>query len=164
LYSVRGILSANLTQYLGQYGSVGGNSGLVGNTNLIPIVSGCLGGAGGGGCNTSVAANGGNIQLSSSITGQEYFANTPVAQGGTISTVGDTGSPGYISYGTSGIVNRLNLFVTGGSGGGGDGGAGAGQGGAGAPGCGGGGSGATLNANAARGGDGGDGFVYIISF
>ena len=121
------------------------------------LVSGGQGGGSGGTTITSGAA----FTNSTGALGQDFFPNTlagTAAAGATPATAGSTG-----------FISKNFLMNYGGSGGGGSSataGGIAGAGGNGAPGCGGGGAGASNSSNAtvARAGDGGPGFVYIISF
>ena len=152
------------TFYAGQIGASGGASTVAG-TNLTPPVTGLMvtGGAGGGGCGGSSSAGfaGGNINVIPNMLGTDFFP-LPLIGG----TEAVTSTPATAS--TPGFVSKNYLFNFGGAGGGGatrvTGGI-AGDGGDGAPGCGGGGGGGqtTVNPTVARGGNGGPGFVYIIT-
>lgn len=144
----------------GQAGAAGGTSTTAGNS-ITPPSTGIIvtGGAGGGGSNTAGFA-GGIISTISGTLGNDFF-NLP-----TIAANGATGST-PAERGANGFKSKFMNF-----GGGGGGGASTtaggvlGRGGDGAPGCGGGGGGGgnTTVATNAGPGNGGPGFVYIISF
>lgn len=146
------------TLFAGQAGAAGGASAPTAGANITLPATGLMvsGGAGGGGSTTTGAA-GGNITgigLGSSIF--------PTLAGGGPAVTTVSAFPG------SSFMAPNFLMNYGGSGGGGattTGGI-AGPGGIGAPGCGGGGAGASNTTDAAlqRPGDGGDGFVIIMSF
>jgi hypothetical protein len=146
----------------GQTGGTGGSRAAgAGAAISIPttglMVTGGQGGGGGG--NTPNAGNG--FLASTGSLGQDFFPNTT---GGTQS-VSDLPAPA----GSPGFISRNFLMNFGGSGGGGSSsitGGIAGAGGDGAPGCGGGGAGASNSNNptVSPAGNGGPGFVYIISF
>ena len=155
----------------GVYNFFGGQSGTAGGTNTTAGVSLSLptvglmvtGGAGAGGSQTSPAFAGGAISGSTGALGQDFFPSSIAGgTGATGATPATPGNPGFIS--------RNYLMNIGGTGGGGASATGAGgissSGGNGAPGCGGGGSGGTTTQNTTvpRGGNGGPGFVYIISW
>lgn len=148
--------------YLGNAGGTGGSSTAVAPTRGT-TTAGCasLGGTGGGGSSATPSAGGQVSLTSNSISGNLYLGTTLggfAASGATPARAGGDGPT--IKYG---IQNY------GGFGGGGastTAGGIAGAGGDGAPGAGGGGAGGsnTTNSTLARPGNGGDGFVYIVSF
>jgi hypothetical protein len=145
----------------GVAGTTGGNGSTpTAGTNVTLPTTGqfVTGGAGGGGSVTTGAA-GGNI--TGVGLGSENF---PTLTGG-IAASGATPA----GAGPGSFIARFFLMNYGGAGGGGattTAGGSAGTGGNGAPGCGGGGAGGcnTTNVTLARPGDGGPGFVYIISW
>ena len=145
----------------GQVGVTGVGSGAPG-TNLTPPTTGLMvtGGAGGGGSSTTGFA-GGNINVIPNMLGTDFFP-VPISGGTAAVTSTPAGTAG------AGFISRNLLFNFGGAGGGGattTAGGLASAGGDGAPGCGGGGGGGmtTTNSTIARGGNGGPGFVYIIT-
>ena len=145
----------------GQVGVAGGASTAAG-TNLTPPTTGLMvtGGAGGGGSSTTGFA-GGNINVIPNMLGTDFFP-VPISGGTAAVTSTPAGNAG------AGFISRNSLFNFGGAGGGGattTAGGLASAGGDGAPGCGGGGGGGmtTTNSTIARGGNGGPGFVYIIT-
>jgi len=146
-------------------GQSGGSGALANNnaTNLvIPatglMVMGGTGGGGGGGSNT-----GGGISQPSNWFADSFILPTIAATSGASVAV-------PASNGVDGVVVRNFLMNYGGTGGGGassTAGGSPGAGGKGAPGCGGGGSGGggtSVNITPARPGNGGDGFVIIMSW
>lgn len=145
--------------FAGQNGTAGGNAGLGGVTldRTLPN-SGLMvtGGAGGGGKTTTFTAGG-------AITGAGQGEFLPTVAGGIAAVAGTAARAG------SSIIARNSLMNYGGSGGGSasnTAGGNAGAGGNASPGSGGGGAGAS-SSNAptlARPGDGGDGFVIVISW
>jgi len=150
------------TLLAGVVGAAGGAAGAIG-TNITPPSTGLMvtGGAGGGGTSGSAGAAGGNINTIANMLGTDFFT-LPITAGVAASGATPAGAGG------AGLISRNFLMNFGGAGGGGAtdiAGGTAGAGGAGAPGCGGGGGGGmnTTNTTISRGGDGGPGFVYIIS-
>ena len=117
-------------------------------------------GAAGGGAAGATGGTGGVIFPISNMLGTDFFA-LPVPGTGALSSTPATSAD-------SGVVSRNFLFNFGGAGGGGgtnDAAGVASAGGDGAPGCGGGGAGCTGSGTVSipRGGNGGPGFVYIIT-
>jgi len=154
------------TFFVGQSGTGGGTAGSGAGTTLSVPISGIMvqGGAGGGGGGSATGGTGGPMAAPSGSPINDFFL--PTRTGGT-SASGATPA----TAGGSGIITRNFIMNYGGLGGGGasdtSGGV-AGAGGNGAPGSGGGGSGGsttTAGANTlARPGNGGDGFVIILSW
>ena len=149
------------TLLAGQVGIAGAAPTLAGN-NLTPPTTGLMvtGGPGGGGASGGGGGGGSSINSITNALGEEFF---PFLPGGT-GTIGSTPA----TAASAGFRSRNFLFNFGGTGGGGasdTAGGLASAGGDGAPGCGGGGGGgmATINPTIARGGNGGPGFVYIIT-
>jgi hypothetical protein len=144
----------------GQIGTAGGSNLTAGITYTLPT-SGIMvtGGTGGGGSNGTTAQAGGAFTTSTGSLGQDFFPGLTGGIGAVSSTPATAGSS---------FISRNFLLNYGGTGGGGGtntAGGFAGAGGNGAPGCGGGGSGgATSTNNTLKAGDGGPGFVYIISW
>lgn len=151
----------------GFYSLLGGNAGSAGGastgspTAITPPQTGLMltGGTGGGGCNGATGSSGGVISAVTNSLGQDFY---PALAGGVAAV---TSTPA--GSGTNFIAKNF-IMNYGGTGGGGatttSGGV-AGAGAAGAPGCGGGGSGGGNTTNTAlKAGDGGPGFVVIISF
>jgi hypothetical protein len=151
----------------GIYNFLAGQIGIGGSANTAPGTANTLpttglivtGGAGGGGCNGATAFAGGGITGVGLGTGLDFF---PTLAGG-IAATGSTPAGAGGNY-----IARNFLMNYGGAGGGGAtttlGGI-AGAGAPGAPGCGGGGGGGANSTNTTvKGGDGGSGFVYIISW
>ena len=155
------------TLIVGQAGVAGGASGTATANNTIPttgiIVSG---GNGGGSANTGGTSYPGGYSNTSAVPlGSEFIPqNTVLATMAGIAGVTTTPA----GNGNSGFICPHYIMNFGGFGGGGDSGiagSGAGGGGTGAPGCGGGGAGGSTLTNSTLGipGNGGDGFVIIIS-
>ena len=153
----------------GQAGGAGGNgtAGTAGTSVTTPTIQSFTGGGGGGGKIAGTFGAGSSIIMPTNgvSTGSADFfpltASTPAAASGA-TPAGD---------GANGIIVKNMIMNIGGGGGGSasqTSGGTAGAGGNGAPGCGGGGAGGSSSTagvtNLARPGDGGDGFVYIISF
>ena len=149
----------------GQAGTAGGTVTPVAGTDLTVPTTGLMvtGGAGGGGCSAAAGAAGGSIITIPGMLGTDFYP-LPIS-GGTLAsgaTPATAGAPGFVS--------RNFLMNFGGAGGGAcsaTNAAGiAGAGGDAAPGSGGGGAGApnSVVTTVARGGNGGPGFVYIISW
>jgi len=160
------------TFFVGQSGSNGGNSGAAGpgsvGATLTSPVTGLMvmGGTGGGGCGSGAAGGaGGSRNVPAGVPINDFFL--PVQSGGTAAS-GATPA----GAGNSGMIVRNFIMNYGGLGGGGGAtptaGAQAGAGGDGAPGSGGGGSGGSTSTvgsdTLARPGNGGDGFVIILSW
>jgi len=158
------------TFFVGQSGTTGGNAGpsgpgSAGATLTFPVTGlMVMGGTGGGGCGTSAGGAGGSRSVPAGVPINDFFL--PAQSGGTAAS-GATPA----TAGGSGIITRNFIMNYGGMGGGGasnTSGGQAGAGGNGAPGSGGGGSGGsttTAGANTlARPGNGGDGFVLILSW
>jgi len=150
------------TLLAGHAGIAGANAGANGGGMSVPttglMVTGGTGG--GGGSAGATGGTGGEIFPISNMLGTDFFA-LPVPGTGAF------GSTPATSAG-SGVVSRNFLFNFGGTGGGGgtnDAAGVASAGGDGAPGCGGGGAGCTGSGAVSipRGGNGGPGFVYIIT-
>jgi len=150
------------TLLAGQVGIAGGNAGAGGGGMSVPtpglMVTGGTGG--GGGAAGATGGTGGVIFPISNMLGTDFFA-LPVPGTGALSSTPATSAD-------SGVVSRNFLFNFGGAGGGGgtnDAAGVASAGGDGAPGCGGGGAGCTGSGTVSipRGGNGGPGFVYIIT-
>jgi len=148
----------------GQQGIVGAGAGAFNGASITPPSTGLMvtGGAGGGSSGAAATGgNGGSIAVIANMLGTDFFS-LPLAGGtGAASSIPATAA-------SSGVVSRNFLFNFGGAGGGGGSTNAAGipsAGGDGAPGCGGGGAGCTGSGavSIARGGNGGAGFVYIIS-
>lgn len=150
---------------IGQAGTAGGTVTPVAGTGLTPPTSGLMvtGGAGGGGASATAGAVGGSIVTLAGMLGTDFFA-LPISGGSAASGATPAGA------GRPGVVSKNYLMNFGGAGGGGCSGGNAagiaGAGGDGAPGCGGGGGGApnSVATTVAKGGDGGPGFVIIISW
>jgi hypothetical protein len=150
------------TLLAGQVGIAGAASTLVGSP-LTPPTTGLMvtGGGGGGGCNGATGFAGGSISAISGALSTNFFP-LPRPGGTAAVTITPAGAAG------AGFISKNSLFNFGGGGGGGattTAGGRASAGGDGAPGCGGGGGGGmnTTNNTIARGGNGGPGFVYIIT-
>jgi hypothetical protein len=152
------------TLLAGQVGVAGGASNLVGSFLTLPTTGLMVtGGVGGGGAPGVGGGNGGaGIFAITGALGEDFFPaqSVPGGTGATGSTPATAASAGFSS--------RNNLFNFGGTGGGGastTAGGVASAGGDGAPGSGGGGGGGmtTTNPTIAKGGNGGAGFVYIIT-
>ena len=146
----------------GQAGAIGSAQGNP-SVSITPPTTGLMvtGGAGGGGSFAGAGTAGGNINVIPNMLGTDFFP-LPLSGG----TAAVTSTPA----GTAGarFISKNSLFNFGGSGGGGattTAGGLASAGGDGAPGSGGGGGGGmnTTNNTIARGGNGGPGFVYIIT-
>jgi len=151
------------TLLAGQVGAAGANAGATG-ANITPPTTGLMvtGGGGAGGTNGSGAPAGSIIAITGTL-GTDFFP-LPISGG----TQNGTGSSVPSGAGQSGFASRNFLFNFGGAAGGGatdTAGGTAGAGGDGAPGSGGGGGGGmtTTNPTIAKGGNGGAGFVYIIT-
>jgi hypothetical protein len=154
----------NYTFFVGQSGTAGGAAGVGAGTSLtFPVtgimVQGGTGGGGGGGGGT-----GGSSSVPAGVPVNDFFL--PLRPGGTAAS-GATPA----GAGTSGPIVRNFIMNYGGMGGGGastTSGGQAGAGGDGAPGSGGGGSGGSSTGagtnTLARPGNGGDGFVLILSW
>lgn len=144
--------------FAGPAGTAGGIIQAAGTALTLPTTGVMVtGGTGGGGTD----ATGATQFAGGAITGVGFGGTLPTLPGG---TAGATGTA-IGGKGTNGYMVKPFIFY-GGTGSGGDNfatGRGSAVGGNGAPGCGGGGSGAG-NATVGRPGDGGDGFVYIISW
>jgi hypothetical protein len=153
------------TLLVGQAGTAGGTVTPVAGTNLSPPTTGLMvtGGAGGGGASAAAGAVGGSILTLGGMLGTDFFA-LPISGGSAAVGAVPAGA------GRPGVVSKNYLMNFGGAGGGGCSGGNAagiaGAGGDGAPGCGGGGGGApnSVATTVAKGGDGGPGFVIIISW
>ena len=145
-----------------QTGITGGANTAAGLSQNNPTIGLMVtGGAGGGGCNAATGFAGGTIPVITGTLGTDFFP-LPIAGGTAAVTSTPAGAAG------AGFASKNFLFNFGGAGGGGattTAGGLASAGGDGAPGCGGGGGGGmnTTNATIAKGGDGGAGFVYIIT-
>lgn len=149
----------------GQVGAIGSAQGNP-SVSITPPTTGLMvtGGAGGGGSFAGAGTAGGSIpafNFSFPTIGSEFLP-LPISGG----TAAVTSTPAGPAGG--GFISRNLLFNFGGAGGGGattTAGGLASAGGDGAPGCGGGGGGGmtTTNSTIARGGNGGPGFVYIIT-
>jgi hypothetical protein len=134
--------------------------------SLTPPTTGLMvtGGAGGGGSNgVNAGFAGGAVSAITGTLGTDFFP-LPISGG-----IAGTNAPSSGGAGRSGFVSRNLLFNFGGSGGGGsvqNAGSIPGIGGDGALGCGGGGAGGSNSSSItiARGGNGGPGFVIIISW
>ena len=145
--------------FAGATGSAGGASTAAGSNVTLPTTGLMVtGGSGGGGHNSTTSTfAGGNI---TGVGLSQYYPTLTGGIAGTGAAGGGQGSPGlFLPW----------KILTGGTGGGGAGtaaGLQAGGGGDGAPGCGGGGAGGsdTSSATLARPGNGGDGFVIIVTF
>ena len=154
------------TFFVGQSGGAGGAAGSGSGSNVGYPTTGLMvqGGSGGGGGGNPTGGTGGSRTVPAGVPINDFFL--PAQSGGTAAS-------GAIPAGAggSGVIVRNFIMNYGGLGGGGasdtSGGV-AGAGGEGAPGCGGGGSGgSTTVAGAdtlARPGDGGDGFVIVMSW
>jgi len=150
------------TLLAGQTGGTGGQRAGTAPTALAYPTTGLIvtGGQGGGAGGTTPTAGAGFAVVTNSL-GQDFY---PAISAGAVAS-GSTPA----GRGSSGVIVRKNLLFTGGTGGGGSssttGGAAAGSG-VGAPGCGGGGAGAinSVNTTQVTSGDGGPGFVIIISW
>jgi hypothetical protein len=147
----------------GQAGGAGGAPAATG-VSVTPPTTGLMvtGGAGGGGQSTTTPQVGGAIAAMTALPGQEFFP-LPLNPG----LVAITTSPAVAS--SSGFISRNYLFNFGGAGGSGStnsSGGTSGQAGNGAPGCGGGGGGGenSSTGGVSKSGNGGPGFVYIISW
>lgn len=143
--------------FAGQAGTAGGNSGASGTGLAVPATGLMVtGGAGGGG---QTSAGGGIIAVSSTL-GQDFF---PTIAGGSASGASVPAGAGS-SYMAKNYI--MNFGGTGGGGASTVAGGLAGAGATGSPGCGGGGGGGatTTNTTNLKGGDGGPGFVIIISW
>ena len=148
--------------FVGQTGGTGGTrAGVIGTAIALPQTGLLVSGGQGGGAGGTTPTAGVAFSVNTGALGQDFFPNTTAGAVASGATPATAGSPGFIS--------KNFLMNYGGSGGGGSSataGGIAGAGGNGAPGCGGGGAGAgnSVSSTVARAGDGGDGFVYIISF
>ena len=150
--------------YAGQAGTAGGAAQTNGTQQTFPVTGiMVMGGAGGGGSGAAPGAGGGVTQPANYF-GSDYY--TPTTTGGAAASGATPARPG-----NPGIVVPFFLMNYGGAGGGGSSqtsGGQAGAGGNGAPGSGGGGSGGSTTATGAntlaRPGNGGDGFVIIVSW
>ena len=143
----------------GQAGNSGGTNTTIGNSITVPTTGLIVtGGAGGGGCNAGTGFNGGAISSVTGALGQDFYPSVAGGAAAITSTPGGNGSN---------FIVKNSLMYYGGTGGGGattTAGGTAGIGGDGAPGCGGGGGGGSNSTNPIVGaGNGGPGFVYIIS-
>ena len=150
--AVQGIAGASRT-------STTGNSQTIATSLSGLMVSG---GAGGGGMNAGTGGNGCFFLVPSGALGQDFV---PISGVGATGAIGSTPA----QRGADGFICKNFLFFVGGQGGGAasaTAGGIAGAGGNGSYGCGGGGSGGsnTTNTTIAKAGDGGPGFVIIISF
>jgi len=153
------------TFFAGQAGTSGGSTSLAG-TNVTPPTTGLMvtGGAGGGGNSVGTAHLGGAINTIANTLGTDFFPlplNPGAIQAAAVTQPAGTSSSGFIS--------RNYLFNFGGAGGSSSNNAAggyAGAGGNGAPGCGGGGGGGVNSASGGPSvsGDGGPGFVIIVSW
>jgi len=149
----------------GQAGTAGGTAGSGAGTTLAFPISGIMvqGGTGGGGGGSATGGTGGSRSVPAGVPINDFFL--PAQSGGTAAS-GATPA----GAGNSGMIVRNFIMNYGGLGGGGastTGGGVAGAGGNGAPGSGGGGSGGatnTITTALARPGNGGDGFVIILSW
>ena len=146
----------------GQAGGTGGATGAAGVAITLPFGLMVTGGAGGGGNNGAVPSLGGAISAVPNTLVADAFP-LPINPGAVASGATPAGPSG------NGFISRNYMFNFGGAGGsastataGGN----CGPAGNGAPGCGGGGGGGanTTAAGPSKGGDGGPGFVYIISW
>lgn len=151
------------TGIAGNAGTAGGASTGIGGPLTTPSTGICVtGGVGGGGTDGTNPRSGGPINEITGLTGFEYYPQTLTGGSGAIgATPADNGKSGFQ------VRNQLlNYGGTGGGGASGTAGGIAGAGGDGAPGCGGGGAGGSTltNPTLARPGNGGNGFVYIISW
>jgi hypothetical protein len=149
----------------GQAGTAGGAAGAGAGTNVGYPVTGLMvmGGAGGGGGGSATGGIGGGYTVPAGVPINDFFLPT---QTGGAAASGATPA----GAGRDGMQVRNFIMNYGGMGGGGaspTAGGVAGAGGAGAPGSGGGGSGGatnTITVTLARPGNGGDGFVIIMSW
>ena len=146
----------------GQAGGAGGGPGLVGTDVAVPTTGLIVtAGAGAGGCSSVARLGGGSITTITGMLGND-FAQLPIPGGNPAAAA----TPA--TAGARGFKTRTSFLNFGGAGGGAasptNGGV-SGAGGQGAPGCGGGGGGGqnTVNSTVAPGGDGGSGFVYMIT-
>lgn len=156
---------------VGQAGSAGGaNTPAAGGNVTFPVTGLHVTGGTGGGGSAATGAAAGNMVVGTAPLGGDFWpqstgtASTTLILGG-IAAV--TSTPA--GEGKGGLILKNNIMRVGGVGGGGattTAGGVAGGGGNGAPGCGGGGAGGsnTTNATLARPGNGGPGFVYILSW
>lgn len=145
----------------GQAGSQGGGSTAAGTATTLPTTGIMVTAGGGGGGSSATPGIGGEISALGTSLGTQFF-QLPIL-GGTAGTGATAAGAGRV-----GFKSRNALFNFGGSGGGGASttvGGIAGNGADGAPGCGGGGGGGanTTNTTIAPGGNGGPGFVYMIT-
>ena len=147
----------------GQAGGTGGTTAAAG-TSITPPTTGLrvTGGAGGGGQATTVPQLGGAISAIAGALGTDFFP-LPLSAG----AVASGATPAAVS--TSGFISKNFLFNFGGAGGSGStntAGGTSGNAGNGAPGSGGGGGGGENSAagGVSKSGNGGPGFVYIISW
>ena len=141
-------------------GTAGGSSTTAGTALTLPTAGQMItGGTGGGGCNSTTGFAGGAVATPTGALGQDFF---PALAGGLAAV---TSTPAGVG---GSFVEKNFLMNFGGTGGGGattTAGGTAGAGATGAPGCGGGGGGGGNTTNTTlKGGDGGPGFVIIISF
>ena len=141
-------------------GTAGGSSTTPGTALTLPAAGQMVtGGTGGGGCNSTTGSAGGAFNAVTGSLGQDFF---PAIAGGLASVTSTPGTNG------GSFVSKNFIMNYGGTGGGGattTAGGTAGAGATGAPGCGGGGGGGGNTTNTTlKGGDGGPGFVIIISF
>jgi len=144
--------------FAGQQGSTGGSSTTAGIALTLPTTGLMVtGGTGGGGSNNTTAFAGGSINSVGAL-GQDFY---PVISGGNSAVTSTPATAG------SSHIARNFIMNYGGTGGGGattTAGGVAGAGAQGSPGCGGGGAGGGNTTNTTlKAGDGGVGFVYIIS-
>ena len=147
----------------GQAGATGGTTTAVGGS-ITPPTTGLrvTGGAGGGGNNGATPQLGGAISAIAGALGTDFFP-LPLSVG----AVASGATPAAVS--TSGFISKNFLFNFGGAGGSGStstAGGTSGRAGDGAPGCGGGGGGGENSSagGVSKSGNGGPGFVYIISW
>jgi len=151
------------TFFVGQSGTAGGAVNTASNAVTYPVTGlMVMGGAGGGGSSGSSLGGGagGGFTVPAGSPINDFFLPTYAG--------GSAPSAGASDTGRAGAVMKNFIMNYGGAGGGGEGltsGPAAGGGGDGAPGSGGGGAGgSTLSATLARPGNGGDGFVIIMSW
>ena len=151
------------TFFVGQSGTAGGAAGSGSGTNVTYPTTGLMvmGGGGGGGGNNNGLGSGSTAPAGTPFN--DFFLPTQTGAAGAVTSTPATA-------GRSGMIVRNFIMNYGGQGGGGSGGTAggvAGAGGNGAPGSGGGGSGGasnSINTTLARPGNGGDGFVIVMSW
>ena len=148
------------TLLAGVAGATGGSSTTAGTSVTLPATGLMVtGGTGGGGCNGTTGSAGGAFNTVTGSLGQDFF---PALAGGLAAVTSTPGRNG------GSFIAKNFMMNYGGTGGGGattTSGGTAGAGATGAPGCGGGGSGGGNTTNTTlKAGDGGPGFVIIISF